>query len=360
MLAKFISITSYIFKKQSFIDITKYGYEQYQDIIINGKVVKKASGNHSDNETRYNIIQTILNKYSRPFDMLDIGASQGYYSLRTANEYDSVCVMIDGNNPEYPLIGKQLLDICKANTSLKNIILLNKKVMPEDLQKLSECEYWFGYRWKEVCDAIFNMGDNIIIETPPQEDFASAEANAIRKSIEEYLIFRNAKILGKVPRHTSNDKMSTIYLIKSNKNRLERKCWLHQKNTDDHHTICSNYATKTITKKPPRVSDLQVNDWKPGINLATFLMYNGAYPSRQVIKNEINRIQDPAHNDWTVNNMILQGNKLTLIDWNDQMHGNNGGRRCSPKVLKTHLRLVDLKNPSKIKRYFWNRLIKIS
>jgi hypothetical protein len=29
-------------------------------------------------------------------------------------------------------------------------------------------------------------------------------------------------------------------------------------------------------------------------------------------------------------------------------------------VLKTHLRLVGLKNPIKIERYFWNRLIKTS
>ena len=204
------------------------------------------------------------------------------------------------------------------------------------------------------------MGDNIIIETPPQEHLASDEANFIRQSIEEYLVFRNAVILGKVPRHTSDDKMSSIYLIESKKTKIERKCWFHhQKNVDDHHTISSNYKTKTITKKPPRVSELQVNDWNPGINLATFLMYNGVVPSREAIKKEIQRIQEPAHNDWTVNNMILQGNKLTLIDWNDQMHGTKG-RRCSPKVLKTHLCLVGLKDPSKIERYFWNRLTKIS
>lgn len=368
---KFRSAFAIFNKKQGFVDITKYGYEQYQDIIINNVVVKKASGNHWDNEIRYNIIQKVLNKYSRPFDMLDIGASQGYYSFRAAHDYDCVCVMIEGKNPEYPMVGKQLLDLCKANDSLEKIILLNKQVIPEDLQRLSECEafdvvlalniiHWFAPQWKEVTDAILNMGSSIIIETPPQEDLASQEAKLIRKSIEEYLGFRNAKILGEVPRHTSDDQMATIYLIESEKTKIERKCWLHPKNTDDHHAIASNYKIKTITKKPPRVSALQVDDWKPGINLTTFLMYNGAYPSRKEIRAEIERIQDPAHNDWTVNNMILQGNKLALIDWNDQMHGPNGGRRVSLKVLKTHLRLVGLKDPIKIDRYFWNCLTKTS
>jgi len=371
MFSKFRSTFAIFNKKQRFVDITKYGYEQYQDIIINNVVVQNASGNHCDSETRYNIIRKVLNKYSRPFGILDIGASQGYYSFRAAHDYDCVCVMIEGENPEYPMVGKQLLDLCKANDSLENIILLNKRVIPEDLQRLSECEafdvvlalniiHWFGSRWKEVTDAILNMGDNIIVETPPLEDQASQEANFIRKSIEEYLVFKNAEILGKVPRHTSESKMSTIYLIKSEKNKIERKCWLHSKNSDDHHRIVSSYRLKTITKKPPRVSHLQVDDWKPGINLVTFLMYSGTYPSREKIKAAIERIQDNDHNDWTVNNMILQGNKLTLIDWNDQMHGADGGRRCSSKVLKAHLRLVSLRNPTEIENYFWNRLTKIS
>jgi hypothetical protein len=358
-------------KNPGVIDITRYGYEQYQDIIINNVVVKKASGNHYDNEARYNLIRKILDKYSRPFDILDIGASQGYYSFRAAHDYDCICIMIEGNNPEYPMVGTQLLDLCKANDSLENIIMLNKQVIPEDLQNLSECEYidvvlalniihWFGYRWKEVADAILNMGDNIIIETPPQEDSASPEANSIRKSIEEYMVSQKANILGEIPRHTSADKMARIYHIESKKTRMERKSWLHPKNMDDHHTITSNYHVKTITKKPPRASDFQVSNWKPGINLMTFLMYQGAYPSSEKIKAAIRSIQDPSHNDWTVNNMILQGSKLVLIDWHDQLQGSNGGRRCSPKVVKAHLRLLGIKKAAQINRYFWNHLTQIS
>ena len=61
MFSKFRSVLDIFNKKQSFVDITKYGYEQYQDIIINNTVVKNASDNHRDNETRYNIIKKILN-----------------------------------------------------------------------------------------------------------------------------------------------------------------------------------------------------------------------------------------------------------------------------------------------------------
>lgn len=352
--------------KPGFLDITKYGHEQYQDIIINNVVVKKASGNH-DTEARYKVIQDVLNKYKRPFDMLDIGASQGYFSFRAAHDYDCICVMIEGNNPEYPKVGTQLLDLCRANDSLGNIILLNKKIDLKDLLKLGECEsfsvvlalniiHWFGDRWKETTDAILKLGDNIILETPPQENGATKEQNILRKSIEEYLIFRGAKIIGKVPRHTSDNTMANIYLLESEKKSLERKHWLAPQ-TRDHYLITSNYETKTVTKWPPHAAKVKVSDWKPGINLITFLMYNGAHPSREKIEAAVRDIQDFSHTDWTVNNMILQGKRLQLIDWDDPAHGLDGGRRSTPKVLKAHLRLVGLRDPAKVDNYFWHRII---
>ena len=351
-----------------FIDITKYGHEQYQDIIINNKIVKRASGNHSESELRYKIIQKVLDRYQRSFTMLDIGASQGYYTFRAAHNYDCVCVMIEGDNPAYPKIGRQLLDLCRANTSLDNIILLNRQIIPEDLKRLAECEcfdvvlvlniiHWFGDRWKEVADVILAMGDNIIIETPPQEDIVNEEQNALRNSIEEYFIFRGAKILDEVPRHTSNA-MSRIYLFETEKKNLARKQWLMPKEDLAHLTIASNNKDKSILKKLQGIDDMQISKWIPGINLMTFLMYNGMHPSRIQIKQLIKNIVDKAHNDWTANNMILQGNKLSLIDWDDTIHGKDGGRRSSPKVLRAHLRLIDLKDPKKIEKYFYKVLIR--
>ena len=190
----------------AFLDITKYGYEQYQDILIDDVLVKKATGNHNT-QARYEVIQKVLDKFTRPFDLLDIGASQGYFSFRAAHDYDCVCVMIEGDNPSYPKVGSQLLDLCRANSSLDNIILLNKKVELDDLTRLGECEsfsvilalniiHWFGARWRVIADAILRLGDNIIIETPPEETCASWEQNKIRKDIEEYLISKSAKIIG--------------------------------------------------------------------------------------------------------------------------------------------------------------------
>ncbi len=357
----------------NFLDITEYGYEQYQDIIINNTLIKPATNNHLDCDIRYQIIKRVLDKYQRPFTMLDIGASQGYYSFRTAHDYDAVCVMIEGNNPAYPMIGSQLFDLCKANNQLNNVILFNKAVTPQDLQHLSECEHfdvvlalniihWFDTRWKEVADAIINMGSDIIIETPPQEAIAEAKNNIIRKEIEDYLYAKKAKILGKVPRHTSNT-MSTLYLVESNKQYLQRKTWLTSLLESNTHNIISTPQEKKLIKKVDWPSDTyQTSEWLPGINLLTFKMYQGDYPIKDIIKKSIEALKEIPHNDWSINNMILQGDNLAFIDLDDPTHdpgGPGGGRNYSQEVLDTHLTIIDIDEPIQVEHYFWYTLTQI-
>lgn len=294
-----------------FLDIAKLGHEQYQDIIINNQVVKPANYNHKHCDTRYQIIKKVLDRYKRPFTMLDIGASQGYYSFRTAFNYNCVCVMIEGNNKYHPLIGSQLLDLCKANTSLTNIIFLNKQVVISDLKRLSECEHfdvvlamniihWFSEQWQEITDAILNMGDNIIIEVPPKENIPY-----LRDKIDNYLKSKNASILGYAPRHLDTKLNTTFYLIERSKKELLRKTWNWPQLTKNIYEIKSNYTEKYLIKHKDKKQKIKTN-WVPGINLLTFKMYNGAFPEQSTIKENLLKITDQSNNS-----MILQGcNKL--------------------------------------------------
>src|SRR3990167_10755266 len=169
----FIYVNTY-----DFLDVTKYGYEQYQYVVVNGHVLlNMPPTNGQQPEKRYEILEQFLKLYKRPFTMLDIGAAQGYHSLRAAWDYpDSVFVMIEGNNPSYPLSGDQLLSICKCNTKLDNIIHLNKPIYINDLIELGKCEHfdvvlalniihWLGSDYKQVIEALLTLGDHIIIET---------------------------------------------------------------------------------------------------------------------------------------------------------------------------------------------------
>lgn len=356
-----------------FLDITKFGYEQYQDIVINGKVVKEATRKHGkrDCEGRFEIIdENVLSRYTRSFTMLDIGASQGYYSLRAANKYsDSVFVMIEGNNRHYPKIGDQILSICKCNTELDNIILLNKQIVVKDLKRLGECEYfdvilllniahWFGDQWKDLLDYVIRMGDNIIIENPPQEPaIASKQSNQLRKKIEDYVLSKGAKIIGKVKRHTSNT-FSNVYLLKNDKDYyLTRKTWLMPKLKRKSHCISSNFKKKIFFKEIDHRSGLIMkSDWLSGINLITFKMYNGSYPSNELIKENMIQLSSFPSNDWMPNNMIIQGVKLVMVDTDDP-------NRCTifeKYKLKKILNLLDINDPKEFKKFFWENLIGVS
>lgn len=245
----------------AFIDITKQNYEQYQDIFINGKVVKQANFNHKNCELRYSIIKPVLEKFERPFTLLDIGASQGYYSFRSAYDFPhSVSVMIEGNNPVYPLIGDQLMSICQDNTLIKNVILLNKLIELDDLQRLAECEHfdvvlamniihWFPKQWDKIINAIIQLGFNIIIETPPIEPTLPEEQVQVRHSITKFIEALDYKIIGQVPRHTSERLNSLIYLIKGKRDRLNRKTWIYPPNQGDTHKIFTTYQKKNSYKK---------------------------------------------------------------------------------------------------------------
>jgi hypothetical protein len=355
-----------------FLDISKFGYEQYQDIFINGKVAKPGTGNRRDYETRYTIIKKVLDKYNRQFTMLDIGASQGYYSFRTASDYNSVCVMIEGNNNEYPLIGDQLLNICKCNTLIDNIILLQKPIVITDIQHLSECEHfdvilamnilhWLGSNWKTAVDAIITMGNKIIIETPPQETIGSSANNKIRRNIENYLLENGAQVIGTVKRHTSNT-MSNIYLIQNNNGFIRRRTWLKPIEPTTNHIIHSTFDKKTMTKKVDSPPNTYItSNWAPGINLITFKMYKGAYPTTNRIKKAIKNLKNVSSNDWMPNNMIIQGHDMVMIDTDDPNHnssGLGGGRKFSEKLLRRILHFVDIRDPQKVERYFWKKIVR--
>ena len=340
------------------LDITKYGCEQYQNIVINGLVVPNMPPtNGQQPEKRYEIIKDFLNLYQRSFTMLDIGAAQGYHSLRAAWDFpNSVFVMIEGNNPSYPLSGDQLLSICKCNTKLDNIIHLNKPIYINDLIELGKCEHfdvvlalniihWLGSDYKQVIEALLTLGDHIIIETPPAEEGAFKE-NIIRCLEQEY----KAQHIGWVPRHVGVDKFAPMYLIKSEKSKtLSKSTWIGKKKE---YEIISDFKEKKLKKIDDTDKSVMITDWIPGINLITFKMYAGAFPLLETLKDEIDRLKDAIHNDWKPNNFVIQGNYLSLIDFNSAFCMNDSTKPETYDRFKMMLKFLEAVSPNDVKYWF--------
>jgi len=298
-----------------------------------------------DNQ-RYHCIQSLLNLYQRPFTMLDIGANQGYYSLRAAQDYNAVCVMIEAND--------SLLEVCKTHNELNNIIFLNAHFTPNRLQHLGECEHFdvtlalnvvhtFGEQWQEAIEAMLGLSDCLIMEVGPNDT-----------DMEEYIATKEGQIIGKIP--IDNDKSTILYSIKSSNIYLRRKTWLRSIMQNNLYHIESSFIYKQLTKPASWPNGaFKTTPWIPGINLCTFKMCHGVYPTSKQLKDSLLTIKDAGHTDWLMNNMIVQGTKVALIDCDDPLCK----RHFSETLLQAHQEMLDLDDPQKVEHYFWHKLIKV-
>jgi SAM-dependent methyltransferase len=214
---------------------------QYQDIIVNGEVVKTGWGPHCAD--RYALMRPILEQFQRPITVLDLGANLGYFSLRIAQDYDATCVMAD--------FQKMLLEVCRANTSQKHLLFLNHSFSAQDLKKLSETEHFdvvlalnvlhHLHPWEECLEYILKLGDQVIIETPPPNDAVIPNKPTV-PAIYNALIERQGTILGHAERYLPGT-FSTLFCF-----------------------------SNSISPNPPR-----------GIHLSTFKAFNGIFPPLELI-----------------------------------------------------------------------------
>lgn len=299
------------------------------------------------NKCRYDYLRSFLDQYKRPFTMLEIGANSQAYSLLAAYDYqNSVCVMIQND--------LRLVDVCKSQDYLNNIILLNMLSSPEQLQHLAECEHFdvtlafdivnqFKANWQEAIDVMLHLGDHLMIDVPLS-----------RSDIMDYIVSKGGYILGEISSELDGDN-SILYLIKSQNKYLQRKTWLRLAMKNSPYHIQSDFEQKFLYKPQnwPKGA-VQNSIWLPGINLVTFKMCLGAYPVKEMLQEKLLEIKDDFHSDWLINNMIVQGNKLVAIDGDDDS--------CrlffSEEILNAHQQLLRLDDPSQVEHYFWNNLLK--
>ncbi len=315
--------------------------------------------NNREHDKRcYDLIHTFLNQYQRSITLLDIGADRGFYSLQIAEDYNNaVCVMIESNN--------FLLDTCKRYGEMKtkkdelvNIVLLDTCFTPEILQHLGDCEHFdvilvlsvmrkFGEQWRQNLEAMLGLGDYLIVEV-------LSDQNDLR----DYVMTHGGKNMGNIfvdSNGRDGPILSTLYSITLNNSCLRRKTWMrsvmHQENR---YRIESSFLEKNLVKPmqwPHSV--FKTVPWIAGINLSTFKMCRGVYPTSEQLKKVLPK--DATHSDWIMNNMIVQGNNITLIDGDDSL----SKRYFSPELLQANQEIFDLDDPMQVEHHFWHKLVKI-
>lgn len=293
--------------------------EQYQDQWINGHVYDRGV---RECASRYEALRPLLSQYTRPFTVLDLGASLGYFTFRITEEFPlAVVVAIDDD--------RRLFYQCQANES-NRVVHLRKRMTESDLRQLANCEHFdvtlalnvvhHFDGWESVLQSLWQMGDHLIIETPENEPGCINYDNAL-KIYATLLDVEDKELLTETPSHIDRQVLRPMWYFRTPGNTLRRAYFTAPEGLElGGVTIDSNFFTKRVTLHRKNES----RDWIHGINLQTYLSLNGQWPHREVVARAIESFPHPrvVHGDVTPWNFILGeghlgGWDLHLIDGRD-------------------------------------------
>jgi len=294
--------------------------ENYQDRIVDGKVIQKGE---RECEQRYQTIKEVLDNYKRPFTVLDIGAAQGYFSFRIMQDFpEATCVMMESHE------SRTLLDLCKKN---KKGLLLAHHAAPDHFERLSECEHFDVVLALNVIhhigepdrtfNALMKLGDDVIIETPPEDDKGACGQEHLKRIME---LCKSGKIIGESQRHTDSKKSKIFHFERKNDTLLIP--YLNAPPNvippEGQIKILSDKLSKKIINKRKKTE----KDWVQGINLWTFLMFQGIYPERNKLSEMLTKFLEVDHEDLELWNMIISKGGIHLIDDDDKEHKSPHGK----------------------------------
>lgn len=81
---------------------------------------------------RYEVVKELASRFNRPFSVLDVGSSYGYFDVRLMEDFpNAVCVLIDN---------KEVEPILKENLQMDRSVVIKRKVTAKELMALSRSE----------------------------------------------------------------------------------------------------------------------------------------------------------------------------------------------------------------------------
>ncbi len=285
----------------------------------------------------------MLNKFKRPITVLEIAQRALSYTFEIASNYEATCVGILLDGPVDETV-KKLLDEKRTGISL----LAPSPLSHGDLEKLARCEHfdvvivhdlfpYFNVNFHRLTEALLNLGDYCFFDNPG----CLLKQNLVERKIPCVFDNPGRKIFLKHRKKTSID------LARFTQNLPKGKL---------HYTIESSFTKKTFFKE----GLAQPIPWIAGINLVTFALLKGIYPTDEQICSQVERMKPRCtnHNDLIIGNMILQGDRLIPIDMGDERRKADINLCISLALKFFEKGNTRLKNPEKWMQDYFHAILK--
>jgi len=299
--------------------------DTYNDIRIKGETI---SSGYRNSEKRYDEIFKFCKKFNRSISVLDLGAAEGYFTFRLSEDFSGVFIAVE-NNPE-----RKLLELCIKNNDHK-VLLLDKQMNLKNLKSLKEVQHFdivlalniihhFDEPFQDVLDTLVSMSSFCFMEHPNSLENESTknsqrlEAEKLNlDSFDPILLNKTQSGLG----NSFNQKLErNLWLLKNTQLKTIDRGWRGASKYNEsfgpgnHISIKSNFDKIDI--------DYGLRDenrtWIQGIDLRTFLENNGVYPTNDEIINLIDDLEIKNARDLGPHNLILNGERLFVIDQDDK------------------------------------------
>jgi hypothetical protein len=268
-------------------------------------------------ETVKNNLNYFFHHYQRPITVFEFSGPSQVYTPEVAAWRDvdaTVVIVLMGKN-----ITEEVMDRIKGTLD-RVIILKPPSVGNHMLYTLSKCEH----------------PDVVLVHDIPT-DVPPLEGDFIRLllCIGDYLgvdirpdkvaffnaHYKNHKLLIKITPHANGDD-GFFAFFKTNKKGIIAPRWDEAVNDDSgiiYYPVISSFTDKTMYKTVRHGSKSKVvaTPWHKGITLTTFVMMYGQRPGDGVILQSLQRLSKTAHNDLVMSNVLIQGDALQPIDFND-------------------------------------------
>jgi 2-polyprenyl-3-methyl-5-hydroxy-6-metoxy-1,4-benzoquinol methylase len=317
-------------KNQKTLQPKTYPIDTYNDIRVRGKTI---SPGYRNSEKRYAEIFKFCKKFNRPISVLDLGAAEGYFTFRLAEDFPGVFVAVE-SDPE-----RKLLELCKKNNE-NNVLLLNKQMNLKNLKNIKEVQHFdivlalnvihhFDEPFQDVLETLVSMSSFCFVEHPNSlENESTKNSKRIRiekldlEKFEPVLLNTNPSCLG----NSVNQKLErNLWLLQNTQSKTIDRGWrgatkyAEEFGPGNQITIKSNFDEINVDYG---LRDEKRN-WIHGIDLRTFLEHNGVYPTNEKIIDIIDNLKIENAKDLGPHNLILNGESLFLIDQDDKLDAVN-------------------------------------